>query len=247
VFLLGYSIQLSLPLVVVAALTWVRYESMPPSVRIIFHGIMWPDHWLQGGEVLARNKALVGSDSGIILNNRTIFCNDVFNNWLLMMTFGLCSPVLAVAIVSCVLLKMSLWVMLIGRFTRCIVGSSDGDGGGDEGGDDVVQFALGSLAAEYIPLLEVLAASFWRLAWCSALFVSLVCWDMAMDEVGWLQSVWVPLVPLGFVALLRSVEHCCRVMGGDHDGSGEEAKGSGATASEDSGVSLNPLHIEEQL
>jgi hypothetical protein len=96
---------------------------MPPSVRILFHGIMWPERWLQGDEVLARNKALVGSDSGIILDNR----HDILQRcvqqlavdddiWVVLSGSGRGDRVLRAA-------EMSLWVMLIGRFKRCIVRS----------------------------------------------------------------------------------------------------------------------------
>jgi hypothetical protein len=239
VLLLGYSIQLMLPFIFMTSLTFVSYDSMPPSVRKMFHGIIWPEYWLQGGDVLVRNTAILNSDPSVLLEIETICCNDVLNNWLLMLTFGLCSPVLAVAIVCSVLLKMSLWMSLVGRFTRSIL---PGDGGGGDGSnatsppaagttavgpfpsrlsetvsrrsvvnnkntDDVVHFALTALAEVHIPLFEVLSRSFWRLIWCSALFVALLGWDMAGDEVGLLQSLWVPLAPLGYALVLRCGAH----------------------------------------
>ena len=77
----------------------------------------------------------------------------------------------------------------------------------DENRNTMAHFALTALAEEYIPLFDVLATSFWLLVWSSAIFVSLLSWDIAMDEVGWSQSVWVPLVPLCYCVVLRCAAH----------------------------------------
>jgi hypothetical protein len=235
VLLLGYSLQLVLPLLVMALLRGVPHTSMSPSVRAMFYGIIWPEYWLKRSDYESPigSKAVGINDfaAGVVLETRTIFCNDVFNNWLLLLTFGLCSPVLAVAIVGCVLLKMSLWVLLIGRFTRCVLHDDDISDGGESSASTaaplkevevstinvsraektrdyrLVHSALTSLAEAHIPLFEVVDGSFWRLVWCSALFVALLSWDMAADEVGWLQSVWVPLVPLCHGMVLRGVAY----------------------------------------
>jgi len=294
VFLLGYSIQLMLSLIILTALTYVSYASLPFAVRTMLHGIMWPEYWLQDSDdVLARNKAIVESDAGIMLKIRTIFCNDVLNNWLLLLTFGLCSPVLVLAVVCSVLMKMSMWVLVVGRFTRCMLHDEDSGGGvncseatthpaattsdatpsdattsrtrvvvataltvettpssssaaADENRTaDVAQNALTALAEEYIPLSEVLAGSFWRLVWCSALFVSLLGWDLAMDEVGWLQSMWVPLVPLCYVVLLRCAAHLYLHSTSARDSSKQHSVQIGAVSPHTSAVSAgsqSPLH-----
>jgi hypothetical protein len=238
VFLLGYSIQLMLALIVPVTLAYLPFGSISPSVRRMFHGIIWPEYWLQEGNTVCISTS-------VLLKMRSIFCNDVLNNWLVLMTFGLCSPVLAVAIVCSVLLKMSLWMLLIGRFTSHVLHA---DGAADMGADvttsppmaDAVSTAsantaaappsvpvapicslvkvskvsdevklcvLTALADSHIPLIEVLRGSFWRLVWCSTFFVAIIGWDMATDEVGWLQSVWVPLVAIGFALLLRCVAY----------------------------------------
>ena len=234
VFLLGYSIQLVLSLLLLGSLVSLRYDSVSPLIRKSLHGILWPEQWVRGSDARSCD-----SDSTVMLNTPTIFCNDVFNNWLLMMTFGLCSPILAVAIVCSVVLKMSLWILLIGRFTKCLldcdnalgVPGSDATKTSADTPDpatgplrssgtilsdnfidaskkkNVVHGPLASLAKMYVPLFEVLSGSFWLLLWCSALFVALLAWDMAMDEVGWLRSVWIPLTPPGYVLLLRCVAY----------------------------------------
>jgi hypothetical protein len=267
VFLLGYAVQLMLPLIILVSLTCMPFASMPSFVREMCHGIIWPEYWLQGGDVLVRNKAIVGSDPSVILNIPTVFCNDVLNNWLSLVTFGLCSPVLAVAIVCSVLLKMSMWVLLVGRFTRCVVlHNGGGDNRSDVGvasigpsgvapsgsvigksSDDVVHFALAALAEVQIPLSEVLSRSFWRLVWCSALFVALLGWDMAADEVGWLQSLWVPLAPLCYALALRCVAHYSASADSGESTQHSAEKAASHQQEEGSGVSHSPLHIMDRL
>jgi hypothetical protein len=246
---------------------------MSPSWRKVLYGVMFPEYWLQGGDVSVHNRAIVSSDPRVILDTRTIFCNDVFNNWLLMLTFGLCSPVLSVAIACSVLLKMSLWTMLLGRFTRCILEDAAIDDSctatattsatattatlspsqhsqitktsivsvANNENRDVVHFALVALSEVHIPLFEVLAKSFWRLAWCSTVFVALLSWDIATDEVGWLKSLWVPLVPLGYVMVLR----CAAYFFCNNSSYSKQTMNPTASHHEDSDVSRSPLHIEK--
>ena len=40
------------------------------------------------------------------------------------------------------------------------------------------------------------------MAWASALFFALVCWDMACDEVTWLESLWVPVSAMCYPLVL---------------------------------------------
>ena len=219
VLLMGYSIQLLLPAAVAVTLTCFPRVSMPSLGHQIFHGILWPDHWIQGGDEFARNKAMMSSHTDLMLKVRSIFCNDVLNNWLSLLTFGLCSPVLAVAIVCCVLLKMFLWISLVGRFTRHVL-LGQMESATDDSSDimssttvantnknEVTCFALNSLAEVHLSLSIVLKDSFWRLAWCSALFIGLLSWDLATDEVGWLRALWVPILPLFHVLMLHCIAY----------------------------------------
>ena len=228
-----------------------------------------------------QNKALASGNPYVMLNIQSIFCNDVFNNWLLLLTFGLCSPVLAFAVACSVLLKMALWVFLIGRFTRCLVNGHRHNrsdhipvassvstsspfphfnpikSSTDNVAESTVHFALVALAQTHIPLFAVLAKSFWRLVWCSALFVALLSWDMAIDEVGWLQSLWVPLAPFGYVIVLRCVAYYFCSSSSSSSSSGSSSKKDiesesvrKATVSQQSSssavdiaTSQNPLHL----
>jgi hypothetical protein len=114
-----------------------------------------------------------------------------------------------------------------------------------------VHFALIALAETHIPLFEVLAGSFWRLVWCSALFVALLGWDMATDEVGWLESLWVPLVPLGYVLVLRCVAYFIGKHGREQEQEQEKSVELQSDNYNDNNVvvaaavSRSPFHIEQ--
>jgi hypothetical protein len=232
------------------------YESFPSSIRSSLHGLMWPEYWRQCGDTLVHNKATVSRFPTVLLQIRTIFCNDILNNWLLLMTFGLCSPILAVAIVCCLLLKMSLWVILVGRYTKCILEGLDRDDtlavtDSCTASCEPIRkglFALDALAQVYLPLFAVLSKSFWLIAWCSALFVVLLSWDMAADQVGVLMSLWVPLVPLFVVLCLHWAAYCLSY----HERNGAQQQVTTSVNSilscdeecSNRGVLRSPLHME---
>ena len=262
VLIMGYSIQLLLPVAAMAILTYVPYSLIPLVCRHMFRGILWPTQWSQGGTELVHNKLFVNKHTDVMLQIRSILCNDVLNNWILMLTFGLCSPILAVAIVCCVLVKMTLWMILIGRFTRhVLVGNGDSDGDSavkapvprvstiivDTSNDEVIYFALESLTQVRISLFNALKYSFWRLAWCSALFVGLLSWDLAGDEVGWLQSLWVPLLPLFHMLMLHCIAYyfSCEIGDGMAKGVSVEEKNVALPGQGVDFASRNPLHHED--
>ena len=122
VFILDLSMQLLLPCTAFGLLSFFNYHSMPRHFRNMFHGLIWPEFWLnKEGLVLDRhNECLLQKDPWMILDTRTIICCDFLQNLMLMITFGLCSPVLSVLITCVVVLKMHLWKVLIGRFTKCL-------------------------------------------------------------------------------------------------------------------------------
>jgi hypothetical protein len=251
--MLGFALQLLFSLIIVVLMVQFPYTALPSPIRNSIHGLMWPDIWRQK-ENLEHNKATVDLVPSVVLQIRTIFCNDVMNNLLLLLTFGLCSPILAVAIVCCVLQKMTLWVVVIGRFTRCVLQceamevSSQSSIAVKEN-DNATYFALSALAQVHTPLLPILAQSFWRLAWCSALFVALVSWDMAADGKGGFTSLWAPALPFAVLIGLRCVAYYVNQYGYIHASQevSEEAYGASQNAdveSDGSGIrmSQNPLH-----
>jgi hypothetical protein len=270
VILLGHSLQLLLSWILLALEVQLPYNYIPSFIRVSLHGLLWPDHWLQDGDAFNQNQATVDRVPDVLLKVRTVLCNDVLNNWLVFMTFGFCSLILAIAIVCCVVLKMSLWVLLVGRFTKrvlqdsheCIVApagptqeqqlatsASSDENNEIENKKNSLCFALSSLAQVYVPLYTVLAQSFWSLTCCSALFVALLTWDMASDEVGWLRSLWVPLLPITTVTILYLVDFYYLISSTHVDTEKQIAVEDKIDPSLDekrcSDVTQSPFHVEE--
>jgi hypothetical protein len=193
VLILGYSIQ-----IVLSVAMPVLLSPLGAWLATTFHGILWPEYWLRDGDgdaaVASRNRVYLAKNPTIILRPEDVLCFNILNNLLIMLTFGLCSPVLAVAVTCAVVSKMSVLMFLVGRFSKVLRGGDDEDGS--------VHYALVALASVRFPLLEVLQQSFWVIVWTSALFVAMVCWDIAGDDVGWAASIWLPVTVICYPMFL---------------------------------------------
>ena len=217
VLLIGFSIQTFLPLMVSVMLFQKRViRPIKFCGHQLFHGIIYLNYW-QKLEITDQDGSVLSKD---IIDSRKIFCLDVLNGWLVLVTFGLCSPVLTLAVACSVVLKMSLYVMFIGRFSLLMLEKHDNvkifpqrnieDGatisetqGAVENSNAIPLSALIALSEVEHPLLEILSLSYWRILFYSGLFVAFLTWDIAMDEAGWLHSLWVPFLPAVFFIIVR--------------------------------------------
>ena len=197
VLILGFSMQIVLCFIMPLLLSQLgRYIDLSKIIHNrIIKGIIWPEFWLNSddSDVLSRNQARLAKHPTSLLNPKSILCFDVLNNMMIMLTFGLCSPILAVAVACTVVSKMIVLMLMVGRFAY-ILRSDDAN--------DSTHFAMIALAKVHFPLIEVLKESFWLILWTSALFFSFVCWDVASDDVGWLKSIWIPIVTTGYPLVL---------------------------------------------
>jgi hypothetical protein len=208
VLIIGFSIQLMLVLIVPIMCyfcgKWFNLSAFFSRKPII--GIVWPHLWLQSNDSAASksNKQNLDNDPMILLTSRSILCFDVLNNVMIFLTFGLCSPVLAAAVASVAVFKMNLLVALVGRFISVLY-KDDSDITCHGSGKGEIHFALLALCKLPFPLTEVVQQSFWMLAWASAMFFTIVCLDIACDEVGWAKSIWVPMWTLSYPVVLWSI------------------------------------------
>jgi hypothetical protein len=214
VLILGYSIQILLSF---AGPSIFFRLGKSLGLRDVLHGILWPDFWVSSEtyEVESRKRAVVENDPSVILNPRVILCFDILNNLMIMLTFGLCSPILAFAVTCSVVSKMSMLVLLVGRFTKLLVG----------GTSDCSHFALVALSKVHFPLDEVLHQSFWIIVWTSALFMCLVCMDIAGDDVDaeWVESVWIPVAVMFYPICLWMIS--CGLRNAKMGGGARHARG----------------------
>ena len=204
VLIIGYSIQLcvtlGLPMMCFRGYKWVNFTT--PLRRNMIPGVFWPALWLNAdtSDTLNRSGVNVENDPTILVKTKSILCSDVLNNATIMLTFGLCSPVLATAVVCVVVLKMRFLELQVARFAVLLETAMKRCSSVEDGAH--LQVALVALGRVPFPLREVLRQSFWLMAWASALFFALVCWDMACDEVTWLESLWVPVSAMCYPLVL---------------------------------------------
>lgn len=216
VLIIGYSIQMVLcfllPLLVIQIGKRINLEG------IIHHkamaGILWPEYWLQSDDtgLVYRNKSQVTTDPTIVFNPNSIICFVILNNLMIMLSFGLCSPILAVAVTCSLLCQMNLWTLLLGRFACLMRNDTVADV------DTNIHFALAALARVQFPVREVFKRSFWIIGWCSGFFCAMVCWDIAADEVGSAESIWIPTTTLCYLILLGIVSFCVQYYKGKQPG-----------------------------
>jgi hypothetical protein len=125
-----------------------------------------------------------------------------------MLTFGLCSPVLAVAATCVAVSKTNVLILLVRRFVA-VMSESEGEAGGgstQESNSSTSSMLIDVLAEVSFPLREVVRRAFWLITWVSAAYVAMMCWDIAGDAVGWARSMWLPAVALFYPALLWTVD-----------------------------------------
>lgn len=159
-------------------------------------GIMWPDNWLQEGpegfsdvEVEA-NKYIIARPKRL-LNIKTIM--GYFSNAaVVLLTFGLCSPYLAMAIIASTTVTVGMWLMFLGRFTHYRVY-------GIPKYEDHALISLDTQVSEAIGLIKVCV---WPVVNSSCLFFAFLCWDMAGDEVGVVDAIFIPCIALSMPFLI---------------------------------------------
>jgi hypothetical protein len=179
-----------------------------------FAGIYWPH------APLARSSRLIKPYQII---------SSAMNQMILLLSFGLCSPVLGFYIAFCLSANLSFWLVLIGRFVS--LGIKDRDSKVEL--DDELResdmsrvstlsrttiivpapltpdlsearghhhfFSLLEQQVQLVGVRSALVVCQWPIFWTSCLFVTLLGWDMVGDQVGWYRGLW---VPFGGVAML---------------------------------------------
>jgi hypothetical protein len=213
VLIIGYSIQLVwcflMPILVFQASKWLNPTEI--SYRQIVGGVSWPEFWLDNNnnnnnadnsnsDLEDRKKEALENDPTILLNSQSFLCFDVLNNMLIMLTFGLCSPILAAAVACVAVAKTNMVRLLVGRFTAVLRK--------DDSRSPNVHFALVALTKLPFPLREVLRESFWLIVWISSCLFSLMCWDIASDDVGLVVSIWIPITVICYPIILWTLAYC---------------------------------------
>ena len=151
-------------------------------------GIIWPDNWLQEGpdafspEEAAANKYVIARGKRL-LNIKTV--TSLFANAaVILLTFGLCSPYLALAIIAATVLTCFVWLLFIGRFMHYrIYGIPEFE--------DNALITFDKQVSDAISLMKVCV---WPIVNSSCFFFAFLCWDMAGDEVGFTGALFIPCI-----------------------------------------------------
>lgn len=204
VYIFVYAMGMLVPIFYVSVFTSVSYSLLPRQfLYAVVDGLYWPDEWpakyaTSGctGDSCS-NGISDSSKSGpmdhvvepwmLLVANRIVTA-DILDHMLVLFTFGMCSPLLAMSIMVSVSFKHYMWIMLLGRFvhtrvlTRCTL----------EGGKVVEDWAIVALSKTClpVPVLDLVSRSVWPIIWTSAVFFSFLCWDVAADQEGGLRALW---------------------------------------------------------
>jgi hypothetical protein len=108
-----YSVSLQIISTVVSLIIILSSSTLtqqhPRWLLSLFPGVCWPSHWQRvGSSVVSQRQPVMIKPHQII--SRTM------NNIILLVSFGLCSPVLCVCIALNICVNLWSWLMLIGRF-----------------------------------------------------------------------------------------------------------------------------------
>ena len=141
------------------------------------------------------NLSCVVADPFLLLDTRDIITTDVLNHFIVLLSFGFCSPMLTLAIATSVYLKLTMWIVLIGRFASYFE---------HESRIGVVTDKIFKILSETcLSLSQTYHITLWPLVGSSTVFYAVFTWDLCSDSDGWQASIWAPISILCFPGLLK--------------------------------------------
>lgn len=203
VYIFVYSIQFFTSIAFIYLFLLTKYSHFPKNIQPLLPGIFWPEFWKMND---ACDSVTIKEEVGVdvraapekLLRCNRIVSSDVLYPLLIFVSFGLCSPLLAVILTLSVCVKLYMWILFVGRFvsSRKALLRITTDTDGEEGvGLDSVLLVLNA-ACSGVSALDAIAQNIWLIVFTSAVFFAFLCWDILGDEVGWENAVWAPLVVL---------------------------------------------------
>jgi hypothetical protein len=194
----------------------VSLTTLPSWWMNMFPGVYWP---LRGDSLTPTPPHPSSPSHSTALALKMIKPHKVItfaiNNTILLLSFGLCSPVLSCYITLSLCVNLSFHLLTIGRFISlrlldhsCLPRSYKGSWSNSQQRDHHSQSIQSN--EQLIILLnqqvEGAHASFkagkWPVVFTSIFFITLLCWDMVGDQVGWYSGLWVPIVGFAMVLIL---------------------------------------------
>ena len=211
VFVYAYMFQLMLP-IGVFVMTCIPFCTIPLSLRDKFPGIFWPEFWVSSDpenltdverKLISNHEACVPTGRKL-LNQKSIVL-VIMNHFTVLLTFGLCSPLLAAVVIATVLMSCVLLEVFVARFVHFrlydkvklesnTVSNSSGDSSGHMEETASTDHALRALDDQLMGTVDMLSICYMPIVVISCIFFAMLSFDMTADEVGWRQALWVPAV-----------------------------------------------------
>jgi hypothetical protein len=125
-----------------------------------------------------------------LLKVDNVIC-DILHHICIILTFGLCCPVLAITIATYVSIYGLILVVLIGRFVKIFDSSKDRHQDVEANSDVWVALEMASSSIHVY-----ISSCMWEVVCMSSIFYALLCWDMASDRKYWRNAYWIPITAL---------------------------------------------------
>jgi hypothetical protein len=221
VLIFSYCIQICFPIGISYVVSRFPYKALPWWIKLTQPGILWPTHWplsecsfipspLSNHSIDTIAPTIQPSINPSIddpaslsiqsLSQRLLKANKMVATYVedvaILLTFGLCCPVLAFAIVVYLMLQTHFQKMLIGRFLRFRQDMST-----KSFGVLTHDRAISALEISCQDSIIQVQRTVWIVVWTATMFYSGICWDVAGDEVGVVHALWAPLVAISFPLL----------------------------------------------
>jgi hypothetical protein len=202
IYMYIYSILLIVPPISLYFLSrFVEYESLPRLLKPFVPAILWPiesEDTIRDSLSSTEGKSVVPTVSPLLFKRDNIAVSLMLHVALLI-TFGLCSPILGVAITTVTCLSITQWRILIARFVS-LRSLHNKRLSLREAQDDAVMNVLNRVVGDTASCFK---SMLWTVLWMSCVFFAFLCWDIASDTVGWIQSCWIPITAVLSLPLFK--------------------------------------------
>jgi hypothetical protein len=262
VYIYSYTFLCIFPLLYAALLLHLpSYHTLPLPKLFGIPGILWPHDW--PSDLSRETNGVSGRQEGESQEEReeqqkTMVSKQLFStnrrltniskHLAVLLTFGLCCPILAFVIALSTLISVVEWRLLLSRFIILRVQSKHLFPDTGEGLSLSADSAIDSVL-EPAPVLMPHLLSMVSLPLCaSSLFFAFFAWDVAGDAVGWERAYWAPVTAVSMLLLLLGYVYWCDTRAAHSEAShGKGREENDPSPRESSGESKSSFSEEEQL
>jgi hypothetical protein len=161
---------------------YTKYSNFPVTLKKLFDGMMWPNHnWFDKTDETNSVTHVTEPRQLLKVDNIT---TDILHHISILITFGLCSPILAMLICVYVCVYVIVLMILLGRFI--LISQQNGN----------ISEALLLLDKTSLHSFDYISTGLRFILCMSSIFFALLCLDMACDRVHWNEAVWLPLLSI---------------------------------------------------